>query len=227
MDGGNSALNATPFPIKTQIEPQPSYAQNQFGLTFMGQPYVPHVIEHDTKDVIFFNLTGQRSSSPFSEYGSVPTALERDGDLSGLTTQEGAPITIYDPVTKAPFPNNIIPADRIVTQATALFNYIPVPSLPGQFQNYQRLTSSESNNTRIGVRFLHSFGSSSGGSPIGGLIRQYTGQGGPGIRQSMNVNFNYSHAGGRRTESSSPTLAASSRPTSIRWRSATRWAKAG
>ena len=159
----------------------------------MGQPYIPHVIEHDTKDVIFFNVTGQRSSSPFSEYGSVPTVAERGGDLSGLTTQEGAPITIYDPKTKAPFPNNVIPADRIVSQATALFNYIPEPSLPGQFQNYQRLTSAESNSTRIGVRFIHSFGSSSGGSPIGGLIRQYTGQGGPGIRQSVNLNFNYSH----------------------------------
>ena len=56
--GGNSALNATPFPIKAQKEPQPSYAQNQFGLTFMGAPYIPHLIEHDTKDVIFFNLPG-------------------------------------------------------------------------------------------------------------------------------------------------------------------------
>jgi hypothetical protein len=144
--------------------------------------------------VIFFNLTGQRSSSPFSQDASVPTTFEREGDLSGLTTQEGAPITIYDPNTKAPFPNNMIPADRIVPQASALLNYIPLPSLQGQFQNYQRLTSSESNTTRIGVRFLHSFGASSGGSPLGGLIRQYTGQGGPGIRQSMNVNFNYSHA---------------------------------
>ena len=89
--GGNSALNATPFPIKEQKEPQPSYAQNQFGLTFMGAPYIPHLIEHDTKDVIFFNASGQRSSSPFSEYGSVPTADERDGNLSSLTTQEGAP----------------------------------------------------------------------------------------------------------------------------------------
>ena len=53
--GGNSALNATPFPVRAQREPQPSYAQNQFGLTFMGAPYIPHVIEHDTKDVIFFN----------------------------------------------------------------------------------------------------------------------------------------------------------------------------
>jgi hypothetical protein len=113
--------------------------------------------------------------------------------LSGLTNQEGAPITIYDRVTNAPFPNNVIPQDRIAPQATALLSYIPLPSLPGQFQNYQRLTSSESNSTRVGVRFLHSFGASSGGSPLGGLIRQYTGQGGPGIRQSMNVNFNYSH----------------------------------
>jgi hypothetical protein len=190
--GGNSALNATPFPIKEQKEPQPSYAQNQFGLTFLGTVYIPHVIEHDTKDTIFLNLNGQRSSSPFSQYGSVPTAAERDGNLSGLTTQAGAPITIYDPKTPGiPFANNIIPADRIASQATALLNYIPQPNLPGQFQNYQRLASSESNTTRVGVRFIHSFGSSSGG--IGGLIRQYMGQGGPGIRQSVNVNFNYSH----------------------------------
>ncbi len=82
---------------------------------------------------------------------------------------------------------------RIAPQATALLNYLPQPNLPGQFQNYQRLASSESNTTRIGVRFIHSFGPSSGGSPIGGLIRQYLGQGGPGLRQSLNVNFNYSH----------------------------------
>jgi hypothetical protein len=162
----------------------------------MGQPYIPHVIEHDTKDVIFFNLTGQRSSSPFNQYASVPSAVEREGDLSGLTSQEGAPITIYDPLTGAPFPNNTIPTNRISPQATALLSYIPEPSpkLTGQFQNYQRLASSESNSTRIGVRFLHSFGPSSGGSPIGGLIRQYMGQGGSALRQSVNVNFNYSHA---------------------------------
>jgi trimeric autotransporter adhesin len=192
--GGNSALNATPFPIKEQKEPQPSYAQNQFGLTFMGAPYIPHLIEHDTKDVIFFNASGQRSSSPFSQYGSVPTVDERAGILSGLTSQEGAPITIYDPNTPGvPFPNNTIPKGRISPQATALLNYIPLPNLPGQFQNYQRLTSSESNTTRIGVRFIHSFGPSTGGSPIAGLVRQYLGQGGSGLRQSINANFNYSH----------------------------------
>ena len=192
--GGNSALNATPFPIKTQKEPQPSYAQNQFGLTFLGVPYIPHLIEHDTKDTIFLNITGQRSSSPFSQYGSVPTAAERGGDLSALTTENGTPVTIYDRNTGAPFPNNRIPADRIAPQATALLAFLPQQNLPGQFQNYQRLASSESNSTRVGVRFIHSFGPSSGGSPIGGLIRQYLGQNGNTLRQSLNVNFNYSHS---------------------------------
>jgi trimeric autotransporter adhesin len=191
--GGNSALNATPFPIKAQKEPQPSYAQNQFGLTFLGTPYIPHLIEHDTKDTIFLNITGQRSSSPFSQYGSVPTAAERTGDLSSLTTQEGTPVTIYDRNTGLPFPNNVIPAARIAPQATALLTFLPLPNLSGQFQNYQRLASSESNNTRIGVRFIHSFGNSPGGA-MGGMIRQYLGQGGTALRQSMNVNFNYSHS---------------------------------
>jgi len=78
----------------------------------MGAPYIPHVIEHDTKDVIFFNLSGQRSSSPFNQYGTVPSTAERVGDLSGLTSQQGAPITIYDPDTGAPFATNIIPTCR-------------------------------------------------------------------------------------------------------------------
>jgi hypothetical protein len=193
--GGNGALNATPFPIRAEQEQQPSYAQNQFGLTFLGTPYIPHVIEHDTRDVIFFNASGQRSSSPFSQYGSVPSLAERDGNLSGLTTQQGAPITIYDPQTPGvAFPNNTIPADRISPQAQALLNYVPLPNLPGQYQNYRRLASAESNTTRIGVRVVHSFGPSTGGSPLGGMIRQYLGQGGSGLRQSVNANFNYSHS---------------------------------
>jgi trimeric autotransporter adhesin len=190
--GGNSALNATPFPIRAQQEPNPAYASNAFGLTLLATPYIPHLLEHDTKDTLFLNVTGQRSSSPFSQYGSVPTAEERTGDLATLTTQTGTPITIYDPNTGQPFPNNTIPQDRISPQATALLGYFPQPTLPGQFQNYQRLTSEEANNTRVGLRWMHSFGNT-GGSNLGRIIRQYMGQNSPGWRQSMNANFNYNH----------------------------------
>ena len=162
------------------------------GLTFLGSPYIPVILKHDTKDVLFFNLSGQRSSSPSDQYGTVPTAAERFGDLSGLS-QTGTPATIYDPKTGQPFPNNIIPAARISSQATSLLAYVPYPSLTGQTLNYRRLTSAQTNTTIIGLRYIRSFGSSSGRSPLMGLIRQYLGQGGSGLRQNINANFNYFH----------------------------------
>lgn len=192
--GGNSALNATNFPIRQQDITQPSYAQNQFGLTFMGAPYIPHLIQNDKKDIIFFTLSGQRSSQPFDQYGTVPTAAQRGGDLSTLATQSGTPITIYDPETQQPFQGNQIPSTRIANQATALLNYVPLPNLLGTTQNYRRLTSAESNTTKVGLRFIHNFGSSAGGSPVVGMIRQVLGQGGPGLRQSISLNYNYSHS---------------------------------
>lgn len=190
--GANSALNATPFSINGSRGPQPSYAQNQFGLTFFGAPYIPHVIVHDNRDLLFLTLSGQRSSSPTDLYGTVPTPAERNGDFASLT-QNGAPVPIYDPLTGRPFSNNAIPAARITPQATALLNYVPLANQPGETLNYRRLTSAETNTTRIGLRFIRTIGGPAHGSPVMGLIRQYLGQGGPGLRQNVNANFNYSH----------------------------------
>jgi len=209
-NGGNSALNAVPFSVRGAPLNQPGYASNHFGLTFAGAPYIPKLLEHDTKDFIFLTLAGQRSSSPFNQYGTVPLATERGGDLSTLTTQDGTPITIYNPAASSfpagttactaegnipgrPFINNKIPAACIAPQATGLLNYIPQPNLPGTQQNYQRVSTDQTNTTNLGVRYVRSFGASSGGSPIVGMIRQYMGQGGNALRQTVNANFNYSH----------------------------------
>jgi hypothetical protein len=115
--------------------------------------------------------------------------------------------------TGAPFPNNTIPADRIASPRQRRCS-ITFPNLAQPARDSSRTTSGlpPPNPTppAIGVRFLHSFGPSSGGSPIGGLIRQYMGQGGPGLRQSVNVNFNYSHAAADELISS-PSSAVSSK----------------
>jgi hypothetical protein len=142
-DGSNGALNATDFPIRGQEISQPSYGSNQVGLTFFGAPYIPTIIEVDTKDFLFFAISGQHSSQPFDQYGTVPTLDERSGNLSELTTPSGNIITIYDPTTGQPFRNNTIPSIRVSQQATALLNYIPLPNLPGEFLNYQRLTAAK------------------------------------------------------------------------------------
>jgi hypothetical protein len=186
--GGNSALNAKDFAIRGQQFSQPAYATNRFGATFAGAPYIPELIEHDKKDYLFFTLSGQRSSSPFDQYGTVPTLAERGGDLSSLTTPAGAPITIYEPGTDTPFPSNQVP---VTPQAAALLNYIPLPNLSGSTENYQRVTTSGTNNTLVGLRFIRTLGGT-GGSPLAGLVRQYMGQS-KGLQQNLHANFNYAH----------------------------------
>ncbi len=200
-NGGNSALNAEPFAIRGQSVNQPAYASNEFRATILGVPYIPHLIEHDTHDFVFLMLTGERSSSPFNEYGTVPTATERAGNLEDLTTQSGQPITIYDPGCYAgdpnagqPFPDNTIPDRCISQQATRLLSYIPLPNLPGQFQNYREISTAQTNTTSVGARFIHNFGSGGNTAALGNFIRQRFGLASQGIHQNINTNFNYSHA---------------------------------
>ncbi len=53
--------------------------------------------------MLFLTLSGTHSVNPFDEYGTVPTLAERSGDFTGLTTQTGTAITIYDPHTGLPY----------------------------------------------------------------------------------------------------------------------------
>ena len=193
-NGGNSALNAENFSIRGEQVAQPSYASNRFGATLIGAPYIPKLLEHDTKDFLFLTLSGQRSSSPFDQYGTVPTTAERAGNFQGLTTQSGTPVTIYDPQTGKPFTSNTIPTPRIASQATALLQYVPLPNLPGQFQNYRELSTEQTNTTTIGARLIHNFGSGGNTAALRNFIRARLGQGSTQLTQSVNGNFNYSHS---------------------------------
>ncbi len=183
--GGNSLFDAKDFALRGQDVPQPDYNSNRFGAIFAGSPYIPHVIENDTKDFIFLSLIGNHSSSPFDNYGTVPDEALRGGDFAGQPT-------IYDPQTGQPFANNQIPANRISPQATALLGYVPLPNLATtNRQNYQRLTTATTNTTTVGARYTRSFG---GGTALSGMLRQFTGASAPGVHQSINANFNYSHS---------------------------------
>jgi trimeric autotransporter adhesin len=186
--GGNSIFDAKPFALRGQEEPQPAYNSNRYGAIFAGSPYIPHLLENDTKDFFFLSLIGNNSSSPFNNYGTVPDALQRGGDFA----EAGQP-TIYDPATGLPFPGNVIPGARISPQANALLNYVPLPNIATtNRQNYQQLTSATTNTTTVGARYMRSFG---GGNAFSNMLRQFGGASSPGLHQSINANFNYSHTG--------------------------------
>lgn len=203
-NGTNSIFNAQPFALLGQQQNQPSNGTNHFTLTFMSAPYIPKLTKPSGKDTVFLTLSGSRSSSPEDFYATVPTIAERGGDFSAA----GLP-PIYDTVTGQQFiyngtPNVIPPSgaagQSISPQATALLSYFPEPNLPAgstiNGYNYHLLTTAQSNSTQVGIRYNRSLGKSatqaggrggSGGGRRGGSQTQ-------GLRQSINLNYNWSHS---------------------------------
>jgi len=81
------------------------------------------------KDRTFFWFATEDYHNISTRNGSLllPTQAERNGDFSATTNASGQRITIYDPLTHQPFPNNIIPANRINPIAQKMLSYIPLP----------------------------------------------------------------------------------------------------
>jgi hypothetical protein len=201
-DGSNSALNAQPFGLIGLPQLQPANGSNRFGITFMSAPYIPRLTKPSGKDMVFLTLSGSRSSTPDDFYATIPTDAERGGDFSA----SGLP-AIYDP-TSATHPqfvynntSNVIPPAHIASQATALLKYFPEPNLPAggtiNGYNYHLLTTSQSNSTQAGIRYNRSLGANAapfagrGGSGGGGRRGATQTQ---GLRQSINLNYNWSHS---------------------------------
>jgi hypothetical protein len=85
----------------------------------------------------FFFATWERTRQLTSDavVSSVPTLLNRSGDFSDLRSSAGQPVIIYDPATGQPFPDNLIPKDRIDPVALAALQYYPLPNRQGTSAN--------------------------------------------------------------------------------------------
>lgn len=196
--GTNSAVNAEPFALVGQRQLQPANGTNRFGLTFMSAPYLPGLTKPSGKDTLFLSLSGNRGSTPQDYYATLPTAAERAGDFSA----SGLP-PIYDPATGQQFnyagAPNVIPPTQIAPQAIALLKYYPEPNVADgagvNNYNYHLLTTEQSNTSTFGARYMRSLGANAAqprmGRFGGGGRRGAANQ---GLRQSVNFNFNWSHA---------------------------------
>lgn len=108
----NGAMNARNFFAPTQD----TLKRNQFGGSAGGR-IIPNKLFY------FGSYQGTiLRAAPAGRIAFVPTAAERQGDFSGIT----API--LDPATNQPFPNNMIPADRLSKPAQYFNDRIPLPN---------------------------------------------------------------------------------------------------
>ncbi len=172
--GSNSALNALPFTLSGQQENQPAYGSNRFGVTLIGEPFLPGLTHPSGKDTMFLSVSGQRTSTPYTAYGTVPTAQQRGVCSNGASAPS--------------------------TAVCKLLAYYPQPNLSAgsntQNYNYFLASTAQNNSTLVGVRYNRTLGtqSSAGGlpGPLAALLAAHSG-GSQGLRQSISFNFNWSH----------------------------------
>ncbi len=203
--GGNNALNSAPWQPDLQPQVNPAGYSNRFGASIAGSPYLPGLTKPDTRQFVFINLTGQKNLNSFAPTPvRVPTALERAGNFS-QTTDNGAPVTLYDPTTGQPIVGNNLANGTlpISPQAMALLNYYPLcnincSSTDLSTYNYQTVSNAGNNNVAINARYQRQLGQQTGQGPFGrggGGLRQRGNQNAPPVlRQNINAQYNFSHS---------------------------------
>jgi hypothetical protein len=123
-------------PILPASSTKPPLTFNQFGGS-IGGPV--------KKDKLFFfaSYDGTLSRASSARLWTVPTALQKAGDLSGTSNPGVTANPIYDPNTgtpdgkgRTPFVGNLIPATSFDPIMTKLLAKLPLPNLGGLTNNY-------------------------------------------------------------------------------------------
>ncbi|MCZ2146617.1 MAG: carboxypeptidase-like regulatory domain-containing protein [Bryobacterales bacterium] len=124
-------------------QPKPPFNRNEFGGN-IGGPI------RKNKWFFFGSYEDLLERSSLTTSGiSLPTEAMRNGNFAGLAT-------LLDPLSGTPFANNVIPASRVDSRASALQSRYPLPNLPGSSNgtllNYATSVSNKYNVYRFGVR---------------------------------------------------------------------------
>jgi hypothetical protein len=142
---GTSALDARPFSLTGANLNAPSYGNLTGTVSFGGPLIIPHLlgINHAPMVTVNFERGGNRTLTTVGAL--VPTAAEREGNLSGAKT----PIT--NPATGTPLPGNQVP---VSAAAQALLALYPLPNQPagGAGYNYQAALAGRQTQTSLQLR---------------------------------------------------------------------------
>lgn len=161
----HDALNARSYFEQEKLP----FRHNNFGGTVSGPVRIPGLYDGESRT--FFMASYDRSifrgTSIVRAYTSPTEAFLR-GDFSNLRLPNGQQRIIYDPATgvsdgrggviRQPFPNNIIPEDRLSPIAKQVAALIPAPNRPGTDANFVgRAGAAVLDNTFFNTKIDHRF----------------------------------------------------------------------
>ena len=116
---------------------KPEFEYNQGGGAIGGPIKLPSLYDGTNRSFFFFNFEAWNFKREQPTTQTVPTDAMRRGDFSNLRDASGRLIVLYDPATtranpngagfiRDPFPNNIIPANRLDPVAQNILPFYPL-----------------------------------------------------------------------------------------------------
>jgi hypothetical protein len=197
----NDAADAQPYAFTSARPKKSPFKWNDFGYELDGPVRIPKLF--NGRDRLFFmsNYEALRRRQTSQATFSVPTAKMFAGDFSELLPGT----VIYDPLTRQPFPGNIIPANRLDPISLKLLKYYNSATLPGLTNNYVQNNSAPLNRDGFVVRldFIESSKSQWMGRYNWGDENQST----QGInRAGSKIVTNYEQYAGSNTRTLTPNL---------------------
>lgn len=110
--------------------PKPPFKRNQYGLSLGGPVWIPKLFNGRNRVFFFGDFEQGKVRESSTTNSTIPTVRMRGGDFGQL------PRTITDPVARAPFPNNVIPASRFDPVSRTLVELYPQPQNTALNANY-------------------------------------------------------------------------------------------
>ena len=105
-----------------------------------GPVWIPKIYKGKNRTFFWFTLEGYRDTQGNAGSTAVPTLAERTGDFSKSFDRNGNQVIQYDPLgirdangNRTPFPNNIIPTDRIDKTGFAIAQTFAKPTSTAAF----------------------------------------------------------------------------------------------
>jgi hypothetical protein len=160
----SSALDAKPYSLDGRETSDPGYLTWRAGVSVGG--LLPGAsassggrtgrLRRRGSSVFFVDFNTRRGKTIQSQYASVPTALERQGDFSETVYRSGplagTPIALYDPTTGLPLSGAVLPS--LNPASVAMLSFIPLPNRDDPVLNFLNQETLGTTENRFNSRLM-------------------------------------------------------------------------